>query len=134
MTKLLHKKYGLFTVIVGLYYIIQFVACVAACNFYSDATRKSACIDEYGEVKFANGDDASSVMDTAILLTGIFHVMEWIRSTILLTVVLIGVNLMWFWYISGLFSSIFGFVSFIYLIAIFFGDASSCKVGQATRY
>merc|ERR1711935_7257 len=72
-------------------------------------------------------------MDTAILLAAIFHILEWVRTTILLTVVLVGVNLMWFWYFSGILSATFGLGSFIYLIAVYAGDAQMCNDTQPTR-
>lgn len=133
ITKFMHKKFLLFTPIVGVYYILQFIMCVSACNFYSDATRNAPCgKDENGTI--ISGSDASAIMDNAMYLVGIYHIMEWIRATILLTVILIGVNLMWVWYVTSVIS-LYGFGCFIYLVTVFFGDdAKGCEDSQPTRY
>jgi hypothetical protein len=73
-------------------------------------------------------------MDPAILMLGIFHITEWIRCTILLTVICLGVNLMQVWYVLGL-NTIFGLVAFIYVHVVYFGDAAKgCAADQPTRY
>ena len=59
----------------------------------------------------------------ALYLLGIFHVMEWIRTTILLTVICIGANLMIAWYLSGL-SALYGIAVFIYAHVIYASDDS----------
>ena len=92
MTQLMNKKFLKFGGCVGFYYIVQFICCVCACNFYSDADRQAPCISLDGTVVV--GEQASAVMDLAIKLAGIFHIIEWIRTTILLTVTCIGVNFM----------------------------------------
>lgn len=131
VTNIMHKKFLLFGAIAFLYYAVQFVCCVAACNFYSDATRNATCTVDGVE---KTGADASAIMDTAILLAGIWHIIEWIRTTILLTVILIGVNLMHVWYATAI-ASVYGFVSFIYLMAVYFGsEAAGCEANQPTRY
>ena len=43
VSKLMHKKFGMFGFIVGFYYVINFCCCVAACNFYSDQSRLTPC-------------------------------------------------------------------------------------------
>ena len=69
------------------------------------------------------GDQASEVFDMAIKLTGVFHIIEWVRATILLTVILINVNLMKIWYVTIL-NMIYGFVSFLFLHAVYFSEES----------
>ena len=98
MTRLLTKKFFMFGSIVGFYYIIQFVMCVGCCNFYSDISRYYICQRKDGSL--IRSDAASAVYDRALYLVGIFHIIEWIRTTILLCVICIGVNLMSVWYIS----------------------------------
>ncbi len=44
MTTFLNKKWVMFACIVGFYYLIQFMCCVCACNFYSDHSRYNTCI------------------------------------------------------------------------------------------
>lgn len=133
ITNVLHKKYGIFGVIVALYYSMQFVCCVAACNFYSDASRKISCVRDDDSV-IMGPDDSSEVLDLAIKLCGIWHVMEWIRSTVLLTVVFIGVNLMWVWYCTAV-TAIYGVGVFLYLVAVYASeDGMACGKVQETRY
>ena len=102
--------------IVGFYYIIQFMCCVSACNFYSDITRLNACA--ITETVFLTGDEASAVFDTAIKLAGIFHIIEWIRTTILLVAICIGANVMHLWYLSAI-SALYGIAVFIYLHVVY---------------
>ena len=123
VTKLMHKKFGMFGAIVGFYYCANFVMCVAACNFYSDISRLSPCvINESGIV--LEDDEASKVFDMAIKLTGVFHIIEWVRTTLLLTVIMIGVNLMKVWYVS-LLNMVYGIVSFLFLHAVYFSEESN---------
>ena len=49
--------------------------------------------------------------------------MEWIRSTILLTVVCIGTNLMQIWYLSAI-SMLYGIAVFVYAHVIYASDDS----------
>lgn len=131
MATFMHKKFLMFGSIIGLYYCIQFICCVAACNFYSDASRLAPCT--IGDV-ILSGDDASKVYDTAIYLAAIFHVIEWIRSTMLLTIVCIGVNLMKVWYVTA-FSALYGIGVFFYVMAVLAGDdGKACAEAQPTRH
>ena len=105
---------------------------VSACNFFSDFSRFNICERADGTV--ISGNDASAVYDMAIYLTGIFHVMEWIRTTILLTVVCVGANLMPIWYVSAI-SAFYGIAVFIYAHVIYASvDSKACKAAQQTRH
>ena len=122
VTKLMHKKLWMFGALIGFYYTANFIMCVAACNFYSDISRLSPCVMEESGIVL-EGDQASEVFDMAIKLTGVFHIIEWVRATILLTVILINVNLMKIWYVTIL-NMIYGFVSFLFLHAVYFSEES----------
>ena len=125
LTKFIGKRFGLFASIVGFYYLTQFICAVCACNFFSDNSRFNNCVRADGTI--ITGNDASAVYDKAIYLTGIFHVMEWIRTTILLTVVCVGANLMQIWYVSAI-SALFGIAVFIYAHVIYASaDSKACK-------
>ena len=101
---------------------------VCACNFYSDISRFNNCTRNDGSL--IAGNDASAVYDMAIYLLGIFHVMEWLRTTILLTVVCVGANLMTIWYVSAI-SSLYGIAVFIYAHVIYASmDSKACKGPQ----
>lgn len=130
MATFLHKKFGMFGSIVGFYYIVQFICCVAACNFYSDISRISPCTS--GNL-IISGGDASAVYDTAIKLAGIFHIIEWIRTTLLLTVICIGVNLMKFWYVTMI-TALYGIGVFIYVMVVIGSeDGIACADAQPHR-
>ena len=60
----MHRKWESFGLIVGLYYIVQFVMCVAVCNFYSDISRYYVC--QRSDNTYITGEAASSVYDTAL--------------------------------------------------------------------
>ena len=68
---------------VGLYYLLQFGLALSCANFYSDAERKMPV--KIGDTILID-EDASGVFDTAIYLLGIFHIIEWLRTTLLLAV------------------------------------------------
>ena len=128
----LHKKLYVAAPIIGLYYIINFMCCVSACNFYSDISRLDTCVSAEGVA--SEKESASAILDGAILLGGIFHIIEWVKTTILLTVVLIGaVNLMWAWYALKL-NTIFGIVTLVFVHLAYFGKGKDCMDSQPTRY
>lgn len=43
VTLLIHRNFKLFTLLVGLYYIIHFCMCAGATDAYSDITRMNIC-------------------------------------------------------------------------------------------
>lgn len=133
VTKLMNKKYGMFSAIVGVYYLVQFVACVSAVNMYSDVTRNAICSPDGGLTGVA-GEEASAVMDPAIVLLAVYHIIEWIRCTVLLTVICLGVNLMHVWYATAL-NSVYGLVVFIYCHVVYASEMGmACAENQPTRY
>ena len=74
-------------------------------------------------------------MDNGIKLCGIFHIIEWIRTTALLCVILIGSPLLNVWYFTAIPTALYGLVAFIYMHTVAFGsDAASCKEAQTTRF
>ena len=106
---------------------------VSACNFYSDVTRLGKCDLGNGIEKV--GEDASSIMDTGIKVCGVFHIIEWIRTTMLLCIILIGSPLLNIWYFTAIPSALYGIVAFIIMHTVAFGgDAANCKEEQPTRY
>lgn len=135
VTVLMNRKMLIFSILGGLYYCVQFAACCASVNFYSDASRKASCVDIADPSKPpVVGEEASAIMDSAILMLGIYHIIEWVRCTMLLTVVCLGVNLMQTWYVLGL-NSIFGLFAFIYCHVVYLGSAAKgCEANQDTRY
>ena len=77
--------------------------------------------------------DAAAVYDGALLLLAIYHIIEWIRTTIVLTVVFVGINLVWL-YIIGILNTLFGLIAVIYAIAVRFGEeGQQCAEVQEFR-
>ena len=93
------------------------VGAIGAVNFYGDADRFMCC---------GTGDcdplDAAKVFDRAILLLSIYHMIEWVKTTFALTVVCVGINLMWVYYLF-FWNTIFGVVVIIIAMAARFGEA-----------
>ena len=111
---LLHKdrtRCTLYSLNVGIYYLLQLVACVAIVNFYGDSDRFFSCdIDNYRKPL-----DAAEVFDKPLFLLAIYHLIEWVRTTLLLAVICMGSDLYWLmyaWYFT-FFNTLFG----IYVIA-----------------
>ena len=70
--------------------------------------------------------DAAAVFDRPLLLLAIYHIIEWIRATFLFTVVTVGLNLMWVYYIMSV-NTLFGLIVVIYAMVVRFGtDGTDC--------
>lgn len=81
------------------------------------------------------GEEASAVYDLAILLAGWYHVIEWIRTTLLLTVICIGVNLISVWYLTSIIT-LYGIGVFAYIHYVYFAlaEGKACAEAQPTRH
>ena len=120
LTKLFHTKYVFFGGIAGFFYMLHFICCLGACNFYADATRLLPCYNpETGEEIV--GEAASRILDVGIKLGGIYHILSWVKYTILLVNILVGVNLLTIWYASYLEIPFF-LGTFIYIHMVYFSD------------
>jgi len=115
----LSKIMGNRKMIFGFYalagYLGQFFLVVSAINLYSDGDRGVRCgsYAKGGENEFHPDRMAvSSVYDLSLLLLAIYHIIEWVRFTILLTCMFIGVNLLHVWYFLGL-NTIYGIAAYI---------------------
>lgn len=123
-----------FFAVAGFIYIVEFLSCVSSCNLYSDVTRKSIC-NYPNSNKTIVYPDSSAVYDLSIKLTGIYHIITFLRTSLLLTIVSFGDNLMQIWYISGILAFIYGIASFIYLHMVYLSDKGKiCSAAQKTRY
>ena len=114
MTKILHNMKLRILLVAGFIYIVEFFSCISSCNLYSDITRKSTC-NYPNSNKTIVYPDSSAVYDLSIKLTGIYHIITFLRTTLLITITTFGDNLLQMWYISGIISLIYGLASFIYL-------------------
>ena len=132
MGTIVTKRWKYTTGPIFLYYIIQFIMCVGACNFYSDVTRKNTCTLDDGST--LTGDKASEVFDGALKLVAIWHIIEWVRSTMMLCITMLGAPFLAYWYGTGLFSTIIGVVAFIWCHVARFGEQGMvCADAQANR-
>ena len=125
--------YGFYT---GLWYIIQFIGCVAVINLYSDKDRLNVCqtIKDNNAGKEADwGELSSEVFDFPLLMLALYHMIEWIRTTVLLTVICIGVSWTLFWYLTTI-NTLFGIVVYAIVHMVYTSeDGQSCKDVQEYR-
>ena len=112
------------------WYLTQFIGCVATINLYSDGDRLIPC-DVSGDL--ADPKKASEVYDFPLKMLAIFHLIEWLRTTVLLTVVCIGANLSIAWYLT-MPNTLFGIIAYaIAHMAYFSEDGKQCKDAQENR-
>ena len=67
-----------------------------------------------------------AVYDNVLLLLAIYHIVEWLKTTIVLTVVFVGINLMWI-YVFLILNTLFGILVIIQTIWVRFSeDGEAC--------
>ena len=105
---MLTKRFFACLSFVLIYYLIQFTAAVGVVNFYSDADRHLSC-NGLGPIESAD------VYDGALLLLAIFHIVEWIKMALLLTVVVLGhvMRHLMYVYVFLFLNTIFGCIAVI---------------------
>ena len=101
---------------------------MAGVNAYADYTRMNLCgtiVKEGLEAK----NEASAILDTAIALSTIFHMIDWIRWTLLITSALVGVNLLSLFYFLSVINLPFGIITCaIAIITRFSDDGADCAM------
>jgi hypothetical protein len=123
-TVLMNKNKLIYGLNYAFYYCVQFAGCVAVCNLYSDKDRLIPC-DVTGDL--AIPEKASEVFDLPFKLLAVFHIIEWLRATFLLTIICIGANLTIVWY-ATLPNTLFGLVTYAIVHMSYFGeDGQLCK-------
>ena len=131
-TKLITKRCVPYSIYIGFYYVIQLAACIASVNFYGDADRFNSCDVAAGETPM-KPEAAMKVYDIPILLMSIYHLIEWIKTTIVLTVACVGINLMWLYYPLVL-NTLYGLIAtIITMITIFSEEGEACAAAQPQR-
>ena len=96
-------------------------------NFYCDIDRFTGCTAGQDPV------EAAGVFDTALLFFAIFHLIEWIKTSLLLSVACVGLPLMWVYFITSL-NTIWGFVATIYTLIVLLSDeGEACSAVQVER-
>jgi hypothetical protein len=151
LREFLGKSWVVFSVFFGLYYLLQFGLALMCANFYSqsyplrlqewkytpvDPTKTDivaktneplrVCglegIEDNGKSYDANRAISAEIYDKAFFLLGMFHIIEWIRTIILLTSTCMGgVFLIRIWKLSML-NAIFGFVAAVFAHYAYFSD------------
>ena len=67
-----------------------------------------------------------AVYDNVLLLLAVYHIVEWLKTTIVLTVVFVGINLMWI-YLFLILNTLFGILVIIQTIWVCFSeDGEAC--------
>ena len=123
-TKLIFGLLGLF------WYLGQFIGAVATINLYSDIERLKPCALT-GDL--ADPYKAAEVFDLPFLLLAIYHIIEWLRATLLLTVIMIGVNWTIVWYITSI-NSLFGMIVYAFVHMAYFDESGElCGEAQPDR-
>lgn len=131
ITVLINKNKLIYGLTISLYYLLQFVGCVAVVNLYSDVDRLIPCA---ATGTLANPEEASKVFDMPLLMLAIWHMIEWIRTTLLLTIVCIGVNWTIVWYIT-MPNTIFGIIVYALVHMSYLSeDGEACGAVQENRY
>ena len=86
MDVILQKRWGLFFLLSSVVYSYHFVSIIMGMNQYVHWNRFQPCNGAVGLV------EASAVLDAPIMVVLLFHIVEWVRQTILITVILVGVK------------------------------------------
>ena len=132
MSALLTKRWKFTTGPIFVYYMINFVMCVCACNFFSDVTRQLTCTLDDGST--VTGEKASEVFDASLRLVAIWHIIEWVRSTVMLCITMLGAPFLIFWYVTGVFSALFGLIAFLLVhVGRFSEGGIACAESQMNR-
>ena len=142
LTLILNNTKLIFGLVVGLWYLTQFIGAVACINLYSDNDRLKQCVQptnaDIGKPaselhELTDPERSSEVFDAPLLLLAIFHIVEWIRTTVLLTVILIGVNWAIFWYATTL-NTLFGLIVYAFAHMAYFDEYGElCAEAQPDR-
>lgn len=128
-TKVVTNTKKVFAVWALIGYLGQFLLVVSAINLYSDSARNLKC----GSSLVDPTEDPALVYDTALKLLAVYHIIEWVKFTLFLTIAFIGVNLMHVWYILCI-NSLFGIAAYITChVQRFNDDGKACADVQSYR-
>ena len=132
MFKIIQTRWGLFTLISGVIYLYHLTWTIAGVNAFADYTRKNTCVSVTGTENIAD-DEASAIFDTALALSTIYHMIEWLRWTLFATTALVGADLLTLFKIFSI-NIPFGIVTFIIALGTRYGeDGAKCADVQETR-
>lgn len=126
MHEILQKRWGIFFLFSTLVYIYHFLSIIIGMDKYVHYSRFTGCKDT------TSFKDASAVFDTALLLVLIFHIIEWVRQTVLITTILVGVPWLPLYFLLSL-NVPFGLIVMIFCMAVGFGADETCITNQPGR-
>ena len=139
LTLILNNTKLIFGLLIGVWYLTQFIGAVSCINLYSDIDRTKPCVkldplNPAGTTHELNdGEKSSEVYDAPLVLLAIFHIIEWIRTTVLLTVILIGVNWAIVWYVTTI-NTLFGLIVYAFAHMAYFDEYGElCAENQPDR-
>jgi len=122
--KIIATRWGIFSALGGAIYTFHLLWTISGIDKFTDYTRLNPCTKDGVEI---TGEDASSMLDGALLAVIIFHMIEWIRWTIFLTSALVNVNLVSLFYLFTL-NVPYGFIAMIIAIAKrYSADGDACS-------
>lgn len=131
------KRWGQFCLLGGVIYLYHISFSMAGVNAFADYTRKIDCGTGFESADpIERGEHFSSILDTGIALVTIYHIIEWIKWTLLLTGALVEVNLIKAISFIGVVNGIYGLIVMVMgVIVRYSGDGSLCAEAgkQETR-
>ena len=81
----------------------------------------------------ADPGESSKIFDTPFLFLASWHIIEWLRATVLLTIVFLGVNWTFFWYLT-IPNTLYGLIVFFIVHLAYLGeDGYTCREAQENR-
>lgn len=129
----LDRSWVTFSLFFGLYYVLQFGLALCAANMYAHSEADSACVDIGGTTFDGEGlPESRSVYDTALLLLGLYHIIEWFRTILLLTVTCMKYEILMYIYNALFLNAIFGVIVALYAHVARFGAYGSECAGSQT--
>ena len=130
LSVLMNQTKIVYAFVITFWYLAQFIGAVACVNLYSDVERLIPC-DTVGSL--ANPEESSKVFDVPLLFLSIYHIIEWIRATVLLTIVIIGINITYLWY-ATLLNTVYGMIAYaVAHMSYFSEDGELCRDHQEPR-
>ena len=130
--KIIDTCWKQFCLLGGVIYLYHLLWTIAGVNAYADYTRHTPCgtitapsgLSATAAQSVAYLEELSGVFDIALALSTIFHMIEWLRWTALLTTGLVGANLMTIYYALSI-NIPFGIITSIIAIITRYGDDGS---------
>lgn len=128
--KIISTRWGLFTCLAGAIYSYHLLFTISGVDKFTDYMRLNPCGEPGSEL---SGEEASAILDGALLAVVLFHMIEWIRWTIFLTSALVNVNLIPVFYVLSVINIPYGFIAMLVGISKRYSDGDDCAENQPDR-